>query len=114
LTSATTMRTVLLFGEPVCDGHHRLVDCYGLDSRSKSPHLPAMLSRSVRSRLNGFIEPCLPSAADRPPAGSVAGAGQADARPMPRSSPPETLDGTRQRDKRTAWLTYWTRGCGWF
>jgi bifunctional non-homologous end joining protein LigD len=29
-----------------------------------------MLLRSVRSRLNGFIEPCLPSPALKPPAGS--------------------------------------------
>src|SRR5947207_14864851 len=28
-----------------------------------------MLLRSVRSRPNGFVEPCLPSAGDQPPAG---------------------------------------------
>ena len=45
----------------------RVLHCRTLDSRPSTPHLSAMLLRSVRSRLNGFIEPCLPSAADRPP-----------------------------------------------
>jgi ATP-dependent DNA ligase len=34
------------------------------------PHLCAMLLRTVRPRPNGFIEPCLPSPASKPPAGA--------------------------------------------
>jgi bifunctional non-homologous end joining protein LigD len=41
----------------------------GLEFCSRRPIFPALLLRSVRPRLNGLIEPCLPSAADRPPAG---------------------------------------------
>ena len=50
----------------------RLLLAVGFDSRRRRPIFPAMSSLSSRTRSApaGFIEPCLPSPADKPPSGA--------------------------------------------